>query len=194
AKMYLENVAINDQERLIFMGLNKGILVKAGIRKRCWMQGQTLQRKCPIADGFLGWNQAGHLQLLQQGNARRAVANEPVQVLGDRQSVPALSAGAVAGISKIARLQADPRSFTRVGTTRLKRPPPIVGVSMKLLMNLGPTFLIVETIINFQSQLAPSICGLVVASDWTNCNRMGRISVGGFLSVSVLQRQANQSG
>src|SRR5262245_63658355 len=49
----------------------------------------------------------------------------------------------------------DLSRFTGVRNTRLEGTTPIVGVRMELLVNFGPAFAIIQTFVDFQSQLSP---------------------------------------
>src|SRR5262249_44390533 len=108
--------------------------------------------------------------------------------------MPALRKRAITGVSEVTRFESASSRFTGVRNTRLEGTTPIVGVRMELLVNFGPAFAIIQTFVDFQSQLSPRVRRLVISPDRTYRDGVGGVAIGRFLRVSKLNGEAHHRG
>src|ERR1700754_2257898 len=109
------------EERVAAIGLDIIIFIEYFVGKR---QGSdSLSAKCtrPVQDDFQRVSKAGDLQLLDQRQVGRVIADKLPEVLRGRERRPAYGACAIRRIKKIPRLQAAAAGLAGIGKAGLQR-------------------------------------------------------------------------
>src|SRR5215467_4434796 len=136
------------EEWIIAVRFSIHLLIKYFVGKREGRSGLTSQRPRPIHHNLKSIGKTGNLQLPNQHNVGRVVADKLRQVLSRNYSGPRLGAGAISRIKEITGLQPAPTGLPRVWNACLHRLPPKVYMRMELLMNLCATLRIIKQLIH----------------------------------------------
>src|SRR5688500_8554783 len=105
-----------------------------------------------------------HPNPVEERKSRGVLADEPIEVAAHHERGPAFADRRVAGVREITGFEAAAAGFARMRDARLEGPAPQLHVCVELLLDLRPTFRIVEAFVDAQRELAPLVRRHVIAA------------------------------
>src|SRR5207247_686563 len=130
------------------------VFIKRFVRQRDGRDRLAFESPRPIQDDLQSVGKAGDLELVDQGQVGRVVADKLSKVLGRKKGRPGFSAGAISPVEKIAGLEPAAASLSCVGQALPHWTPPEAYVCVELLMNLCPPLGVVESFVHPQGKPA----------------------------------------